>query len=50
MVLVPGRALTNAMWEIMAGDIISGVNRTAEALLTAAAIALGVVVALAVGQ
>ena len=36
--------------EIMAGDIISGVNRTAEALLTAAAIALGVVVALAIGQ
>ena len=50
MVLVPGRALTNAMWEIMAGDIISGVNRTAEALLTAAAIALGVVVALSIGQ
>ena len=50
MLLVPGRALTNAMWEIMAGDIISGVNRTAEALLTAAAIALGVVVALAIGQ
>ena len=50
MVLVPGRALTNAMWEIMAGDIISGVSRTAEALLTAAAIALGVVVAMAVGQ
>ena len=50
MVLVPGRALTNAMWEIMAGDIISGMHRTAEALLTAAAIALGVVVALAIGQ
>ena len=50
MLLVPGRALTNAMWEIMAGDIISGVNRTAEALLTAAAIALGVVVALAIGR
>ena len=50
MVLVPGRALTNAMWEIMAGDIISGVNRTAEALLIAAAIALGVVVALTIGQ
>ena len=50
MVLVPGRALTNAMWEIMAGDIISGMHRTAEALLTAADIALGVVVALAIGQ
>ena len=50
MVLVPGRALTNAMQEIMAGDIISGITRTAEALLTAAAIALGVVTALAIGQ
>ena len=49
MVLVPGRALTNAMWEIMAGDILSGVARTTEALLIAAAIALGVVVALAIG-
>ena len=50
MVLVPGMALTTAMREIMAGDVISGVNRTAEALLAAAAIALGVVVSLAVGQ
>ena len=41
MVLVPGMALTNAMREIMAGDIISGVNRTAEVLLVATAIALG---------
>ena len=49
MVLVPGRALTNAMWEIMAGDILSGVARTTEALLIAAAIALGVVAALAIG-
>lgn len=50
MVLVPGMALTNAMREIMAGDIISGVNRTAEAILTAAAISLGVVVSLAIGM
>ncbi len=41
MVLVPGVALTNAMREIMAGDIISGVNRTAEAFLIASSIALG---------
>lgn len=41
MLLVPGMALTNAMREIMGGDIISGVNRTAEVLLVAAAIALG---------
>ena len=50
MVLVPGMALTTAMREIMAGDVISGVDRTAEALLTAAAIALGVVVSLTIGQ
>jgi len=42
MVLVPGMALTNAMREIMAGDIISGVNRTAEVILIGTAIALGV--------
>ena len=41
MLLVPGMALTNAMREIMAGDIISGVNRTAEVILVATAIALG---------
>ena len=50
MVLVPGMALTNAMREIMAGDIISGVNRTAEAILTATAISLGVVISLAIGM
>lgn len=43
-------ALTNAMREIMAGDIISGVNRTAEAILTATAISLGVVISLAIGM
>jgi len=41
MLLVPGVALTNAMREIMAGDIISGLTRTADAILTAAAIAIG---------
>ncbi len=41
MVLVPGMALTNAMREIMAGDIFSGLNRTAEVILVATAIALG---------
>lgn len=50
MVLVPGMALTNAMREIMAGDIISGLNRTAESILTAAAISLGVVISLAIGM
>ena len=50
MVLVPGMALTNAMREIVNGDIISGINRTAEAILTAAAISLGVILSLAIGM
>ena len=49
MVLVPGMALTNAMREIMAGDLISGMSRTAEALLVAAAIALGTALPLMLG-
>ncbi len=50
MPLVPGMALTNAMREIMAGDLISGLNRTAEAILVATAIALGTVLPLVIGQ
>ena len=49
MVLVPGVALTNAMREIMAGDIISGLSRAADSILTAAAIAIGTAVGLAIG-
>ena len=50
MLLVPGAALTTAMREIMAGDIISGVNRMAEVLLVASAIALGATVGVWIGQ
>lgn len=50
MLMMPGRALTNAMREIMAGDIFSGINRTAEALLTATAIALGCSIPLILGN
>ena len=50
MVLVPGMALTNAMREIMAGDIISGLTRTAETLLVATAIALGTALPLMIGH
>lgn len=49
MVLVPGVALTNAMREIMAGDIISGLIRAADSILTAAAIAIGTAVGLSIG-
>ena len=50
MLLVPGMALTNAMREIMAGDIMSGLSRMAEVILLASAIALGVIVGLWLGQ
>jgi uncharacterized membrane protein YjjP (DUF1212 family) len=50
MLLVPGVALTNAMREIMAGDVVSGLSRTAEAILVATAIALGAAVGLGIGQ
>ena len=48
MVLVPGVALTNAMREIMAGDIISGLSRAADSILTATAIAIGSAVGVAI--
>lgn len=50
MVLVPGVPLTNAMREIMAGDTISGISRAADAILIAAAIAIGSVVGPAIGH
>ena len=49
MVLVPGMALTNAMREIMAGYTFSGLSRTADAILTASAIALGAAAGQALG-
>lgn len=50
MLLVPGMALTNAMREVMAGDLMSGLSHTTDALLTGVAIALGAGVGLAIGQ
>ena len=50
MVLVPGMALTNAMREIMAGDIISGLHRSAEVILVGTAIALGTAFPLMLAQ
>lgn len=41
MALVPGMIFTNAMRDIMAGDLMAGISKTAEALLIGAAIALG---------
>lgn len=46
MPLLSGLLMTNAMRDTMYGDIVSGVTRAAEALLIAAAVALGVYIAL----
>lgn len=46
MALVPGIAMTNAMRDIMAGDMVAGISKGAEALLIGAAIALGTALAL----
>ena len=48
LVLVPGVALTNAMREFIAADLISGMIKFAEAVVTAIGIAIGVVVSLAI--
>ena len=50
MALVPGVALTNAMRDIMAGDYLAGQTRLTEALLTAAALALGAGAALSIAR
>ena len=46
MILVPGVLFTNAMRDIMAGDIMAGISKAAEALLIGMAIALGTGVSL----
>ena len=50
MLLVPGVAITNSMWELVAGDTYSGLSRMAEAILVATAIALGAAAGLGLGQ
>lgn len=42
MVMVPGVAMTNALRDSIAGDLVSGLTRAAEALLIAISIAFGV--------
>ncbi len=49
MVLVPGVALTNAVRDVMVGDMVSGISKLGEAVLIAVAIALGTGLALALG-
>ncbi|RYL94798.1 threonine/serine exporter [Sporolactobacillus sp. THM7-4] len=47
MPLVPGVPITNAVRDVMAGDLVSGISKSAEAGLTAFAIGAGVALALA---
>ena len=42
MTLVPGITITTFMRDIMAGDLVAGLQRLTESLLVATAIALGV--------
>lgn len=48
MNLVPGVAMTNAIRDIIAGDLVAGLTKLTEALLTAIAMALGAGIAIAV--
>jgi uncharacterized membrane protein YjjP (DUF1212 family) len=48
MPLVPGMVITNAIRDFIAGDLVSGISRGMEAMMTAAAVAMGVVIILAV--
>ncbi|BBB91254.1 MAG TPA: threonine/serine exporter family protein [Methylomusa anaerophila] len=48
MPLVPGMAVTNAIRDVIAGDLLSGLSRGLEAALTAVAVSMGVVIVLAV--
>ncbi|MFV0550795.1 MAG: threonine/serine exporter ThrE family protein [Anaerorhabdus sp.] len=48
MLLVPGLAITNAIRDSIAGDLVSGTARAVEALLIAVAVALGSGIALTI--
>lgn len=50
MILVPGVSLTNAVRDVMVGDMVSGLSKLAEAVLIGIAIALGTGLALGIAQ
>lgn len=50
MALAPGLVITNFMRDIMVGDMISGLSKLADALLTGAGIALGTGLALSLAR
>jgi len=47
MSLVPGLLITNAIRDLMAGHLVSGISKGAEAFLTAFAIGTGIAMVLA---
>lgn len=49
MPLVPGVALTNAVRDLMAGDLVAGQAKMTEAILTASCIAVGIGIPLSLG-
>ena len=48
MALVPGIMFTNAIRDVMAGDMVAGISKVADALLTGVAVALGTAMALGI--
>ena len=50
MALVPGIAFTNAMRDIMAGDLVAGITKVGEALLIGGAIAIGTGIAVGISR
>lgn len=48
MLLVPGVAITNAVRDILSGDLVSGMARGAEAAITAISVAAGVATVIAI--
>lgn len=49
MVLAPGMVITTAIRDLLGGELVSGLSRSAEALVIAVAIATGVAVVLSLG-
>ena len=48
--LLPGLSLTNAIADLMAGELLAGIARTTDSMLVAAALAAGAAVGISLGQ
>ncbi|HKM42978.1 MAG TPA: threonine/serine exporter family protein, partial [Limnochordia bacterium] len=49
MVMAPGLAMTTAIRDLLSGELLSGLSRSAEALAVSVAIATGVAIVLSLG-